>query len=218
MNVRVLLFGTVLTLIFVSCEDQGVAPKIITTPVTSTPAITGTNPSAALVNDTITIKGSHFGTAQGSVKFGTVSGTILSWNDSVIKAAVPNALPSGSTSIVVSVNNQSSNSQSFKVITASEVMHFTADISPLFTTTYGCTGCHGGQNNLFLESYAQVVSGTSDHGPVIIAGNASGSIIVKKLRTNTVPFGVRMPFGSPQISDADLQKIIDWINQGALNK
>ena len=94
---------------------------------------------------------------------------------------------------------------------------FANDILPLFTMTYGCTGCHGGQNKLFLESYAHATAGNSDHGPVILPGNGTGSILVKKLRTATLPFGKRMPYGGGEVSDVHLQKIIAWIDQGAKN-
>ena len=94
---------------------------------------------------------------------------------------------------------------------------FKNDILPLLTgSKYGCTGCHGGQNNLFLDSYGNVMLGNSFHGPIITQGNGEGSIIVKKLR-GTATFGSRMPFGGSAMASADIQKISDWITQGAKN-
>ncbi|MDD8018497.1 MAG: hypothetical protein PHP42_09010 [Bacteroidota bacterium] len=111
-----------------------------------------------------------------------------------------------------------------------DTVSFSKDIFPLLTATYGCTGCHSGgyanaQNHQSYESYEFVLSGNSgystipksDHGPVVTPGNASTSILVKKLRTATLPFGSRMPYGGGEVSANDLQKITDWINQGAHN-
>lgn len=112
--------------------------------------------------------------------------------------------------------------------TSSDTVHFATDVLPLFTgTKYGCTGCHGSQNNLFLDSYNGVLSGNSGystasaslHGPVVTPGDGEGSIIVKKLRgspTGWTP-SARMPFGGNPMDEADIQKIVTWIDQGALN-
>ena len=85
-----------------------------------------------------------------------------------------------------------------------------------------CIMCHSGSgsNNLNLTSYANVMDGNSDHGPVIIPFDAGNSILVQKI-LGTASFGGRMPSSNPTYFDSnlvDLQLIKDWINQGALEK
>ncbi|MDP1678410.1 MAG: IPT/TIG domain-containing protein [Bacteroidota bacterium] len=219
MNMKIVSTIIVSAMFFISaCDDQGVlAPPI--DPPSNAPTIVSLSPASGSVGDTITIKGTKFGSVQGSstISFGSVAATSIGpWSDTLIKTIVPVNAATGNVS--VKVNGLSSAGKQFTVLGTVPAVSFDSDVLPLFTTTYGCTGCHGGQNNLFLESYPQVMAGNSINGPVIIVGNASGSILVKKLRTATLPFGARMPFGATsQVSDADLQKIVDWINQGAKN-
>ena len=113
-------------------------------------------------------------------------------------------------------------------VTSTDTVHFNIDVLPLLTgSKYACTSCHSGNAtaHLNLDSYIGVLSGNSslstasasDHGPVVTPGNGEESIIVKKLR-GTAGFGARMPYGSPNpMDEADIQKIVTWIDQGALN-
>jgi hypothetical protein len=48
-------------------------------------------------------------------------------------------------------------------------------------------------------------------------GDAQGSLLLTKLRDDTVECGVLMPAGSGPIDDASLMRIADWINGGACN-
>jgi hypothetical protein len=91
---------------------------------------------------------------------------------------------------------------------------FANDITPIFNSK-GCAGCHGGSGGLTVLPYTSLLSGGS-HGAVITVGNGEGSILVKKLR-GTAGFGDRMPQGSAALSEADIQKFVQWINQGAKN-
>jgi len=91
---------------------------------------------------------------------------------------------------------------------------FSADILPIFSGA-GCTGCHGGNGGLTVTSVASLLAG-GDHGPAIIAGNADGSNLIRKL-SPTPPFGSRMPLGGPYLSDTTISAIRAWINEGAKN-
>ena len=80
--------------------------------------------------------------------------------------------------------------------------------------------CHvgGGQGGLTLTSsvsFAELTAGPSSNSPVVIANNANGSFLIKKL-TGDATAGTRMPVGGA-LSDSDIQKVKDWINQGATN-
>jgi len=62
--------------------------------VTVAPAIASTSPNPCNPGDTITITGTHFGSAQGSgnIWLGTAYGTVVSWSDTQITAQIaPNA-------------------------------------------------------------------------------------------------------------------------------
>lgn len=89
---------------------------------------------------------------------------------------------------------------------------YATQVQPIFNAN--CVGCHGGTNNLFLESYATVMAGTSLHGPVIKPGNGAGSILIQKLE-GTASFGSRMPFGGPFLVENQIQLIRTWIDEGA---
>ena len=51
----------------------------------------------------------------------------------------------------------------------------------------------------------------SDHGPVIIPGDAGDSLMVQKLVKGT------MPKRGPKLTPVQIQIITDWINAGAPN-
>ncbi len=83
---------------------------------------------------------------------------------------------------------------------------FSGDVLPIFTSN--CTGCHSSANatnGIALDTYANVTAGRA-----IVAGNADRSRVVREIQSG------RMPPGG-KLSSADIQKIVDWINQGALD-
>ena len=93
-----------------------------------------------------------------------------------------------------------------------------SQIQPIFDNN--CSGyCHvnGGSytGNLDLSSYEELMSGTSNHGPVITQGDAENSIIIQKLSSNP-PFGDQMPAGGPPLDEYLINLIADWIDEGAL--
>ena len=52
-------------------------------------------------------------------------------------------------------------------------------IQPVFDERCATASCHGtGSGGLYLTSYAQLMAGTSNHGPVVIPGEGEGSILV----------------------------------------
>jgi hypothetical protein len=89
---------------------------------------------------------------------------------------------------------------------------FLQNVRPILQQ-YGCISCHGGSGGLVVGTVAQLMQG-GDHGPAVVPNNADGSNIVKKISPNP-PFGDRMPQGGPYLPDSTIQKIKDWINQGA---
>ena len=92
-------------------------------------------------------------------------------------------------------------------------------IKPTFVSN-GCTGCHGTQGGLNLSSHTSLMLGNSNHGPVVIPLNGSGSLLIQKLR-GTAPNGVQMPANSGCCLDDGGAPTIDlieiWIDEGAEN-
>lgn len=88
---------------------------------------------------------------------------------------------------------------------------FAADILPIFESR--CLNCHGGNRTeaeLSLRTHADAMTG-SEGGAVIIPGDATNSTLVEMVVTQ------EMPKRGPKLTPPQVQLIIDWINQGALN-
>ncbi len=203
------VIGIILVLLW-GCSDAGSDP-----PTSAT--IQGVFPDSAAVGDTILITGSAFGTVQGTsvVTFGGATVTIVvAWSDTRLIVGVPSGAASGAVS--VSVAGQSSNLLPFRVQPTTEArVSYSGQLVPLFTSN-GCTGCHGGTNNLFVTPHANLMLGTSVHGPVVTPYDGEGSVIIRKLR-GTAGFGNRMPQGGPFLTNANIELIARWIKQGARN-
>lgn len=204
----------VLLLFMPACDDLG---DPVTPPITpsNAPVITAVVPDSGAVGDTVTIIGSKFGTAQGSstVQFGSVAATpVGSWSDTAVKVTVPAS--AATSALTITVNGAVSNGKTFTVAGTSGIS-FANDIVPLLNGK-GCTGCHGGSGGLTVLPHSSLLMGNSDHGPVITVGNGEGSVLVRKLR-GTAGFGSRMPQGASPLSESEIQKFVQWINQGALN-
>jgi hypothetical protein len=165
------------------------------------PHITSMQPDSAFAGDTLKIVGTDFGASKGSSTIsvgGANADTIYLWSSTEIRLKIPAFAVTGNVTVTV------------------PAISFTNDVFPIFVSA-GCTSCHGGTNSLFVDTYAHLMSGTSQHGPVVTAGNGEGSVIIKKLR-GTASFGGRMPAsGPPYLDNATIDKISLWITQGAKN-
>jgi hypothetical protein len=93
-----------------------------------------------------------------------------------------------------------------------QTISYSSHIKPLFDS-YGCTGCHGGSGGLFVTPYANLFT-TGDHKPVVVAGDTN-SVIIKKIKGNA-GFGSQMPLGGSIMATGDLNTIIRWVKDGAL--
>ncbi len=209
-----IISATFLTVIG-GCSDTGSNPV---KPAGTAPQITSIQPDSAFAGDTLKIAGTDFGASQGSSTV-TVGGknadTIYIWSAIEIRLKIPATAATGN--VTVTVGETGSNSVSFKVRgTVVPDVSFANDVFPVFVNS-GCTGCHGGTNSLFVDTYAHLMSGTSVHGPVVTAGNGEGSVIIKKLRGTATFVGDRMPQGGPYLANSVIDKISLWITQGAKN-
>jgi mono/diheme cytochrome c family protein len=88
---------------------------------------------------------------------------------------------------------------------------FAKDVKPIFDQS--CVKCHGGDKTeirLKLTSYAGVMAG-SENGPVVLAGKAADSELIKQVLAG------KMPKRANRLPDAQLKILQDWVNAGALN-
>ncbi len=98
--------------------------------------------------------------------------------------------------------------------TATEVpatVSFVNDIKPIFDNR--CIECHGVERTkegLDMQTYENIMAG-SRNGSVIEPGDAENSYLVQQIVDGEMP-----DRGDP-VTPAELQLIIDWVNQGALN-
>jgi len=132
-------------------------------------------------------------------------------------ASQPTEPPAASTQTAVNTSAPTETTVPATEAPATEVasqgvtVSFANDILPIFNSR--CSNCHGGnrtEEGLNLLSYASVLQG-SHNGPVIVAGNADGSLLVEQIVSQ------EMPKRGPKLTPAQTQLIIDWINQGALD-
>jgi mono/diheme cytochrome c family protein len=91
-----------------------------------------------------------------------------------------------------------------------EIPSFTTDVLPIFETK--CKMCHGTLGGWDSTNYETVMS-TGDHAPVIVPGDAVGSLLAQKI-LGTHSEGAIMP-PSGKLPDAEIQVILDWLSAGA---
>lgn len=96
----------------------------------------------------------------------------------------------------------------------SERVDFSTQIKPILNNK--CITCHGGVKKnagfslLFEdEAFAKTESGK----PAIIPGDAAGSELIQRLHEDDPE--LRMPYEKPKLSDAEIDLLTRWIDQGA---
>jgi len=94
---------------------------------------------------------------------------------------------------------------------AGATISFASDIMPLLESR--CINCHGGdrtEEGLILKTHADIMVG-SENGSVVMPGDAANSLLTELVLTQ------KMPKRGPKLTPPQVQLIIDWINQGALD-
>jgi hypothetical protein len=86
------------------------------------------------------------------------------------------------------------------------------DIAPILTNRCAIAKCHvvDGPHDIDLRTYDSVIKG-GDEGAIVIAGDAMESEMVEEIAEG------KMPPEGPPLEAAQIQLIIDWINEGAEN-
>ena len=88
---------------------------------------------------------------------------------------------------------------------------YSTTIQPIFNNN--CTGCHGSSGALSLDSWGDLMAGTSNNGPVVISENGSGSRLIQKLQGTAS--GSQMPASGCCLDASVIQLIETWIDEGA---
>jgi hypothetical protein len=93
----------------------------------------------------------------------------------------------------------------------SVAVSFANDVLPILNSR--CAQCHGGartEARLDVLSYESLMAG-SMKGPVVIAGDADASPLVRLVITG------EMPKQGAKLTSDQVQLFTDWVNQGALD-
>jgi len=88
---------------------------------------------------------------------------------------------------------------------------FSVDVLPILQSR--CVNCHGGdriEEGLIMKSFADILAG-SENGPIVTPGDADNSLMAEMIVSQ------KMPKRGPKLTPPQVQTIIDWINQGALD-
>ena len=87
---------------------------------------------------------------------------------------------------------------------------YAAQIQPILNAN--CSGCHG-----FVGSYEQLMAKQSGTAPLVVPGNAAGSVLIWRLEGQKADGTVieRMPQGG-SLKSEEIQLFKDWIAAGAL--
>jgi hypothetical protein len=219
--------GMLILILFVgldACKDMGseVPPAI------PSPTITSIQPDSAAIGDTVTIKGTNFGTTQGtsSVRFapGVTATVVAPWSDVSIRVEVPVGAASGAVS--VTVNGIASKGMQFKTSTATSTpVSFSAQILPIMLNNCAVSSCHTGPSplaNFNPSTYAGLrAGGFTYHASVVKEGDSTHSDLMKMIRGTDNVYGLRMPqkgqYFATGLPDSMIVTIGTWIQQGAMN-
>lgn len=97
------------------------------------------------------------------------------------------------------------------------------DYFKLVCSQSGCHSASSARAGLVLENaqaYANLVRTSSSQRPElnrVTPGDPDNSYLVKKLRGDGDIVGQRMPFGGPFLTDAEINRVVRWIQDGALD-
>jgi hypothetical protein len=216
---RYVVVALTLALLAGGCSDFGDPVR----PTESSPSPTGVRfdglfPARTVIGDSVRVVGRGFGAQAAGASFRfpgapgtTVAATVLAWSDTQLVVLVPNGATMGATRF----ERGSTSVPGPSFATAPRRVTYSRDVVPLFDH-WGCTQCHGGSGNLNVRPWSALLAGTSDHGPVVIPRDSTGSLLVQRVRPEA-SYLLRMPQGGPYLDPATVLLLADWVDQGARN-
>lgn len=129
-------------------------------------------------------------------------------------APQPTAIPAATDTVAPTVEATETTSATEAPATEAATtgaVSYVNDVKPILDAK--CIKCHGVETKkegLDMLSYDSLMVG-SRQGPVLIPGNATDSLLVQLIVEG------EMPNRGPKLTPEELQIIIDWVNQGAVN-
>ena len=96
-------------------------------------------------------------------------------------------------------------------------VYFEQDVLPLLVSNCAMSGCHDAashEDNIILDSFANVVFGDSDD--LVVPGNPNASELIEVI-TEDDPDKIMPPPSSNPLTEAQIDLLYAWISQGALN-
>jgi len=98
-------------------------------------------------------------------------------------------------------------------VSSSSTISYSKQIQPIFDKS--CISCHGVKaikEGLDLRTFDGLAAGSSN-GSVITPGDAENSFFIKQIVSGEMPWRRK----APEVTPEELQILIDWVNQGAVN-
>ena len=95
---------------------------------------------------------------------------------------------------------------------STEGVSFADDVMPIFEAE--CAACHGNFGGWDASTYTTVM-GTGNNAPVVIPGDPENSLLAQKMLGQQTIGNIMPPAGL--LSMDDIQPILDWIAEGALD-
>src|SRR5216684_148924 len=183
----------------------GQASNASTFTVTPAPAITSLAPNTGAIGSVVTITGTNFGPSQGngSVKFGTVVATVLSWSPTSIVATVPTGAVTASV-VVTAAGGVASAGVTFTVTAAPAITSVAPAAGGAFGASFTITGTNfgpsQGNGGVTLNTIPATVTNWSATSIVaqVPSGVTSGNVVVTAaggISSNGVRFKVLNPGG-----------------------
>lgn len=111
-------------------------------------------------------------------------------------------------SLFIACSDMGTNPREEEII---DLVSYENNIQPLFKTS--CVNCHGNQGQLSLVNYKSLMQG-GESGKVVIPNNSSGSLLIKKLKGETLAQRMPPPPQSP-LDKSKIDMIAKWIDLGA---
>ncbi len=91
---------------------------------------------------------------------------------------------------------------------------FSADVMPLFE--FRCLDCHGRDGGWDSSTHDLIIN-SGDHGPAVIPGDPEGSLLAQKLLGTHAEGDIMPPSPLRALRDEQIQLVLQWIAEGALD-
>ena len=204
--------------------DLGGAPVLNAPPVVAvtTPSggVTGTVAVTATATDTVGIATVHFFANGTSIGTATTSPYTVQWDTTTAGNGVAVQLTATATDVDGNVGTSPAVEVTVGTITLTQIQ--TSVFTPI------CSVCHDGsstslpgvQNLKAGASYASLVNVASIEQPTLMRikpNDVANSYLIRKVEGLPGITGVQMPKGGPPLSQATIDQIKTWINNGAPN-